>query len=340
MRLLEGRIPAFRATMVGDVRVADDSVSFNGQKANEPKRLRQERMSLPMHRTLETRHGPLCFGQRCLIMGILNVTPDSFSDGGRFLEPAAAIEHGLRMAVEGADLIDVGGESTRPGSRAVGVVEQIERVLPVIRGLRTAGLTLPISIDTQSAQVARAALDAGADLVNDISGVRHDPQMVDLLRESRVPFVVMHMQGRPETMQDHPCYEDVVAEVAAFLEERAVAMEAAGIDSGRMIIDPGIGFGKTLEHNMLLLHSLPKFVGRFPLMIGPSRKRFLRQLLGNVPFQPQAIKQVIGSAGDDSDASLLAGNLAVVLHAALSGADIIRVHDVLESRKIVEAVQC
>ncbi|RIK68594.1 MAG: dihydropteroate synthase [Planctomycetota bacterium] len=274
---------------------------------------------------LETPHGSLDFRGRCLVMGILNVTPDSFSDGGRYLDPAAAIAHGQCLVADGADVLDIGGESTRPGSAGVEASEQIRRVEPVIRGLRQAGVGVPISIDTQSSAVAAAAIEAGADIVNDVSGVRHDPLMPELLRRSGLPFVVMHMQGTPATMQQAPHYEDVVAEVAAFFDERAAALEAAGVDCTKMIVDPGIGFGKTTEHNLTLLREIRRFVGRRPVLVGPSRKRFLRETLSVEG----------GRAASDED--LAAGTVAVAMHIALARVQIIRVHEVQRIARMFRA---
>ncbi len=267
---------------------------------------------------LETRHGSLLFGERCLVMGILNVTPDSFSDGGRFLDAATAVEHGRRMAAHGADGIDVGGESTRPGSEGVNDDIQMERVVPVIRGLRQADVSVPISIDTQSAVVAAAALEAGADIVNDVSGIRHDPAISELLARTGVPFVVMHMQGTPATMQTNPHYDDVVAEIMAFFEERVAALKRAGVDTKRMIVDPGIGFGKTTEHNLTILREIRRFAGSWPVMVGPSRKRFIREWVG----------------ADDRSA----GTLAVAMHCALAGVSMVRVHEVGAIRRVVESL--
>lgn len=270
-------------------------------------------------RILNTSQGRLAFGQRCLIMGILNVTPDSFSDGGRYVETGAAADRAIEMAAEGADVIDVGGESTRPGADPVAPEEQIRRIVPVILQARTCGVTVPISVDTRVAAVAAAALDAGADMVNDISGVRDDPAMPVLLARRRVPFVVMHMQGTPQTMQRAPKYKDVVAEVAEFFVARAEALAAAGVDVNRMIVDPGLGFGKTLEHNLALLRSIRLFGVRWPVLVGPSRKRFLGEILN----EPDAAKRRMGTA-------------AAVAHCALAGVDMVRVHDVEEMRQVVD----
>ncbi len=268
---------------------------------------------------LDTSHGRLTFGGRALIMGILNVTPDSFSDGGTYYEPAAAVVRACKMVAEGADLIDVGGESTRPGAGPVSAEEQIRRVFPVIKHARAQGVGVPISIDTRSAAVAAAALDAGADIVNDVSACMHDEAMIGLLAERNVPFVAMHMRGTPETMQNAPRYDDVVAEVAAFLEERAEALSAAGVNVDKMIVDPGIGFGKTTAHNLALLRSVSSLRRRLPLLVGTSRKRLHGEVLSQ-----------------SGTASRLMGTAATVAHCALQGVDILRVHDVREMRQVVE----
>ncbi len=211
-------------------------------------------------------------------MGVLNVTPDSFSDGGQFADPTAAIEAGLRLYRDGADIVDVGGESTRPGAEDVPVDEELARVLPVIEGMR-ARTDAPISIDTRKAGVMRAALDAGASMVNDVSALRHDPDSLAVVAESDAPVVLMHMRGDPATMQDRPVYDDVVDEVCAFLSTRLKACVAAGVSEARIWLDPGIGFGKTLSHNLALLRSTDRIVslGR-PVLVGPSRKRFIGAL--------------------------------------------------------------
>jgi len=218
---------------------------------------------------------------RYRLMGVLNVTPDSFSDGGRFLEPAAAVAQGLELAREGAAIIDVGGESTRPGAEAVGEAEELRRVVPVIEGLRAAGVDAQISIDTSKAAVARAAIDAGASLVNDVSAFRHDPEMAALVAERGVDCCLMHMRGEPRTMQVEPRYDDVVGEVRDFLSQRAEFAIAAGIDPARIIVDPGIGFGKAVEHNLALLARIEELVAiGFPILVGTSRKSFLGRITG------------------------------------------------------------
>ncbi|HLI59105.1 MAG TPA: dihydropteroate synthase [Solirubrobacteraceae bacterium] len=248
-------------------------------------------------------------------MGILNVTPDSFSDGGRFTDRGRAVEHGLAMEREGADIIDVGGESTRPGAEPVPEDEELARVVPVIEGLRAAGLEASISIDTSKAAVATAALEAGADLVNDVSALRADPEMAALVAERGVPCVLMHMRGEPRTMQRDPRYADVVAEVRAFLEERLAAAVAAGIAEERIWIDPGIGFGKTAEHNLTLLRELDALadLGR-PIVIGTSRKSFLGRITGR------------------DYTGLAAATVATSVLAYERGARVFRVHDVAPTR--------
>jgi dihydropteroate synthase len=248
------------------------------------------------------------------LMGVVNVTPDSFSDGGRYLDPEAAIAHGRELAAAGAEILDVGGESTRPGAAAVGAEEELRRVVPVIGGL--AELDCRISVDTSKASVAEAALNAGAEIVNDVTALRGDPAMAALCAERDATVVLMHMLGDPRTMQDDPRYEDVVAAVKAFLAQRLEAATAAGIDEERIWLDPGIGFGKTREHNMELLRRLGELrdLGR-PLLIGTSRKSF--------------IGRVDGSAADER----LGGTIASSIIAAAAGAEILRVHDVAEMRQ-------
>jgi dihydropteroate synthase len=248
------------------------------------------------------------------LMGVVNVTPDSFSDGGLFLDPEAAVAHGLELAEAGAEILDVGGESTRPGAEPVGEEEELRRVVPVIQGLREAGSR--ISVDTSKATVAAAALNAGAEIVNDVTALRGDPEMAALCAERGATVVLMHMLGEPRTMQEDPRYEDVVADVKAFLAERLEAAAAAGIDEERVWLDPGIGFGKTGAHNMELLRRLAELreLGR-PLVVGPSRKSF--------------IGKVDGSPADGR----LGGTIASSVLAAAEGADVLRVHDVAEVRQ-------
>lgn len=250
-------------------------------------------------------------------MGILNVTPDSFSDGGRYLDPDKAIARGVELADEGADLIDIGGESTRPGAQPVSAEEELERVLPVILGLRRAR-SVPLSVDTYKAEVAKRALEAGADLVNDISALRFDPAMIALVSSERVPVVLTHMQGTPQNMQERPRYRDVVEEVGDFLRGRVQFAVSMGVDPARIIIDPGIGFGKELDHNLALLRGIPALasLGQ-PLLVGPSRKTFIGRLLDAGPEER------------------MEGSLAAAVAAALGGANMIRVHDVREVRRAI-----
>jgi dihydropteroate synthase len=253
------------------------------------------------------------------LMGIVNVTPDSFSDGAQFLDQSAAVEQCLRLTADGADIIDVGGESTRPGSLPVAEGEEISRVIPVIAEAARR-LPIPISVDTTKAAVAERAIDAGAVIVNDISGLRLDPRMPEVCARTGAGVICMHMQGTPQTMQIDPRYEDAVREVAEFLAERLVFLETHGIALERIVIDPGIGFGKTPEHNLAILKNLDQFraLGR-PVLIGHSRKRFLAKLLGR-PLDE-------GSAA----------TIGVALAAALRGADILRVHDVRATRDALTA---
>lgn len=244
-------------------------------------------------------------------MGVVNVTPDSFSDGGLFLEPEAAIVHGAELADEGADILDVGGESTRPGAEAVSVTEEVRRTEPVVADL--AGLGHTVSIDTSKVAVAAAALDGGATIVNDVTALRAEPELASLCADRQATVVLMHMQGDPRTMQVDPRYDEVVDDVRAFLAERIEAAIAAGIAEQRIWLDPGIGFGKTLEHNLVLLRRLGELreLGR-PLVVGTSRKSF--------------IGKIDGSDAEDR----IGGTIASSVYAAAEGADVLRVHDVAE----------
>jgi dihydropteroate synthase len=248
------------------------------------------------------------------LMGVVNVTPDSFSDGGLYLDAEVAIAHGRELVAAGAEILDVGGESTRPGAEVVPAEEELRRVAPVIRGLRDLGCR--ISVDTSKARVAAAALDAGAEIVNDVSALRGDPEMGALCAERGATVVLMHMRGDPRTMQEDPRYDDVVAEVKEFLAERLDAATAAGIAEERVWLDPGIGFGKTATHNLELLRRLAELrdLGR-PLVVGTSRKSF--------------IGRVDGSAADER----LGGSIASSVIAAAEGAEVLRVHDVAEMRQ-------
>ena len=247
-------------------------------------------------------------------MGVVNVTPDSFSDGGLFLDADAAVEHGLRLTAEGADILDVGGESTRPGAGPVAEDEELRRVVPVIERLASDGRAR-LSIDTTKVGVARAALDAGASMVNDVSAFRFDPGMAALVAETGVGCCLMHMLGEPRTMQEDPRYDDVVAEVKAFLEERLAFAVSEGVDEERVWLDPGIGFGKTVEHNLELLRRLEEIVaiGR-PVVVGTSRKSFLGKL-----------------AGGRDEGERLPGTIATNVLALERGASVFRVHDVAQN---------
>jgi len=257
------------------------------------------------------------FSNQPLIMGVVNVTPDSFYDGGRYLDPAAAVAHAIRLVEEGADLLDVGAESTRPGANVIDEVEECRRAIPVVTAVAKA-VTVPISIDTSKAAVARAALDAGAVLVNDVTALRGDPGMVDVVARAGAGIVLMHMQGTPRTMQQAPCYDDVVEEVSAFFGERIHFATAHGIVRRQIILDPGIGFGKLLAHNLTLLAQLYRFE-RFecPLLVGVSQKAFLGQLVDR-PVQERQW-----------------GTAAAVAMAVDRGAGILRVHDVRAMKDVM-----
>ncbi len=260
----------------------------------------------------------LSFGDRMLdlsarthVMGILNVTPDSFSDGGEYFEPDRAIARGLELARQGADIIDVGAESTRPGAEPISAEQELERLLPVIRGLASQ-VTVPISVDTYKAAVAEAALQTGAHMINDISGLRFDPAMATVVAKYQAPVVVMHIKGQPKNMQQDPHYDDLIGEISEYLSESIAIALAAGIGRDRIIIDPGIGFGKRLMDNYEILRRLREF-SRLgcPILVGPSRKSFIGKVL-NVPPDQR-----------------LEGTIAAVVIAIQNGAHIVRVHDVL-----------
>ena len=252
----------------------------------------------------------LSFAQRPLVMGILNVTPDSFSDGGKHNAPAAACDVALQMQADGADIIDIGGESTRPYSDVVDAAEELDRVLPVIQQL-SKQLTIPISIDTSKACVAKAAIDAGAEIINDVTGLEGDKEMPGIARESDAGVVVMHMQGTPQTMQDDPKYQNVVEDIFRYLKQRAQYCLDHGIKAERICLDPGIGFGKTHEHNLTLLQNTSRFTDlNHPILIGHSRKGFIGKLLG------------------DREADRTVATVGVTLAVAAAGAHIVRIHDV------------
>jgi dihydropteroate synthase len=265
-------------------------------------------------------------------MGILNVTPDSFSDGGCFFDRDRAVTHGLRMADEGADILDIGGESTRPFSDPVSEDEEIRRVAPVIAELAKR-VAIPISIDTTKASVARRAFEAGASILNDVSSLRADPQMAPLAARMQVPVILMHMRGTPRNMQIDPVYDDLLGEISAFLHQAVTEAQVHGIDRERIIIDPGIGFGKTLAHNLTLIKHLGNLARLgLPILVGPSRKTFLRHLLKDA-----------GSADIRADLPVVAtGTQAAVAAAILNGAHVVRVHDVAATRataRIIDAIK-
>lgn len=269
---------------------------------------------------LRCRGADLRLGDRTLIMGVLNITPDSFSDGGLFFEPHKAIEHGLLMAEEGADIIDVGGESSRPGSDPVPLDEELKRVIPVIEGLAS-HLKIPISVDTYKSQVAERAIEAGAQMINDISGLRFDPQMPAVAAQYDTPLIIMHIKGSPKTMQQDPSYEDLMGEIIDYLREGIEKAERGGVDPQQVIVDPGIGFGKRVQDNLVIINRLESLntLGR-PLLIGTSRKSFIGAVLGAELHQRGV------------------GTLATVAVSILKGAHIVRVHDVAPIKQTVEMV--
>jgi len=261
--------------------------------------------------------------RRPWVMGILNVTPDSFSDGGRFASFEAAVARAWQIAREGAQILDLGGQSTRPGSESVPLEEELARVVPVMRELALQDYPLPISVDTSKAAVARACLELGARVINDVTALRGDPEMPALARESGAAVILMHMLGEPRTMQEAPRYGDVVEEVAAFLRERREFAIRAGVAPGRILLDPGIGFGKRLEHNLALLRGVAELrarCGGAPLMIGASRKRFIGELFNGAPVDQR-----------------LEGSLAAAGAAIAGGAEGVRVHDVAETVRFLRA---
>jgi dihydropteroate synthase len=277
--------------------------------------------------SLKLRSGTLRIGERTLVMGVLNVTPDSFSDGGEFFDPARAVEHALKMENLGADLIDIGGESTRPGSQGTPAETQLTRVLPVLDGLRGV-LKIPISIDTRNAKVAEAAIAAGAQIINDVSGLRHDAAMAEVAARHRVPLILMHMRGEPATMQKGPFARDVLKDVAQGLRASVAKARKAGVAKTQIVIDPGIGFGKSFQQNYELLGKLPMLAKLgYPLMVGTSRKGFLGTTLAQngKPAPPD---------------QRLWATAATVTASVLGGAHIVRVHDVGEMVQVVRVADC
>jgi dihydropteroate synthase len=255
------------------------------------------------------------------IMGILNITPDSFSDGGRHFDRATAIEQGLRMVEDGADIIDIGGESTRPGSESVSVDEELRRTIPVIEELAKR-ISVPLSIDTYKAEVAQKALESGASIINDISGLRFDPEMPKVVAKFNVPVVIMHIKGKPKDMQQNPVYEAVIPEIMDYFRISIRLAKKFGIREDLMVLDPGIGFGKSFDHNLELLNNLEQLtLLEKPLLIGPSRKAFIGKILGEAAATER-----------------LEGTAAAVVVSIMKGANIIRVHDVKEMTKVARVV--
>ena len=271
--------------------------------------------------TLQVNGKDITLGRRTWIMGILNITPDSFSDGGIFFDREKAVAQGIKLLEEGADILDIGGESTRPGSESVSAQEEAGRVLPVIAALREQS-DIPISIDTTKAEVARDALDAGANIINDVSALRFDPEILPLAAEKGVPVVLMHMQGNPKTMQLAPHYENLLIEIKEFLAERIHLAISTGIKKENIIIDPGIGFGKTLEHNLSLIKNLNFFEElEQPILVGLSRKAFIGKILDLPPEKR------------------VEGTIASALLGMLHGAHILRVHDVAAVKRAVQVAE-
>jgi dihydropteroate synthase len=264
----------------------------------------------------------ITIGERPLVMGILNVTPDSFSDGGRYAAAEPAIEHGLRLVEQGADLLDIGGESSRPGAQPISLDEEIRRVLPVVEAL-SGRVRVPLSVDTTKAEVARTCLASGAAIINDITGLRADPGMVEVVREASAGAIVMHMQGTPQTMQNDPHYEDVIVEIGQFFETRLHELAVLGIPPERVILDPGVGFGKRTAHNLAIIARLGELRRlERPMCLGVSRKGFLGAVLGQ-PLE----RRLIGSVA------------AAAYAACRHTAQIVRVHDVVETVELLKALE-
>jgi dihydropteroate synthase len=270
------------------------------------------------HFTLRCRKGTLSFGKKTLLMGVLNVTPDSFSDGGRFFEKDRAVARGLEMVEEGIDLLDIGGESTRPGSQPIGPEEELRRVTPVIEGL-VQKIDVPISIDTYKSSVAREAIRAGAEIINDISGLHFDPHLAEVAAAHKVPLVLMHIRGTPETMQADLHYDSLFSEILQSLRDSIEKAESAGVDPDQILIDPGIGFGKAPEQNLLILKHLSEFrvLGK-PVLLGTSRKSFIARILRTEDLSER-----------------LDGTLATIAIGILNGAHIVRCHDVPQAKRAI-----
>ncbi|MBT7696160.1 MAG: dihydropteroate synthase [Desulfobacterales bacterium] len=279
-------------------------------------------------KTLSWKNHTLEFGKRTCIMGILNITPDSFSDGGSFIKKDTAVLHARKMVEAGADIIDIGGESTRPFSEPVSSDKEIMRVLPVIEEIAN-HVSVPISIDTTKAEVAKKALEAGASIINDVSAFRLDPGMAEIAAKYKVPVIIMHMKGTPKTMQISPEYRDLVGEIKEFLENAISDAETKGVLRSNIIIDPGIGFGKTIEHNLKLIKQIYKFKDMgCPVLIGPSRKAFIRTILKKDSEKELSPDQQVVETG--TQATISAG--------ILNGADIVRVHDVANTFATVKVI--
>jgi dihydropteroate synthase len=272
------------------------------------------------HFTLRCRQRTLSLGERTLLMGVLNVTPDSFSDGGLFFDKDEAIAHGLKMAQEGADIIDIGGESTRPGSKPLGLEEELRRVLPVIEAL-SREVKVPISIDTYKSEVAQRAIDSGAQIINDISGLHFDPELAHVAAKGDIPIVLMHIRGTPETMQKDVHYDSLFSEIIQYLKDGIQRAESAGLDPEQVVIDPGIGFGKTPGDNLLIIKNLSEFriLGK-PILLGTSRKTFIGKIL------------------DAQIGERLEGTLSSIAISILNGAHIIRCHDILQAKRAIAVV--
>jgi dihydropteroate synthase len=276
---------------------------------------------------LKLSSGKLLLGERTLVMGVLNVTPDSFSDGGKFFDAERAIELALTMEHDGADLVDIGGESTRPGSAGISAKEELARVLPVLQALR-GRIKIPVSIDTQKSEVAEAALDAGAQIINDISGLKNDPRIAEVAARRRVPLILMHMRGEPRTMQVRPFARDVMKDVMQGLRKSVGAGRKAGVAESQIILDPGIGFGKSFAQNYKILQNLPQLAKLgFPLVVGTSRKGFLGATLALDGKQTPPEERIWGTA-------------ATVTASILNGAHIVRVHDVAEMVQVARVADC
>jgi dihydropteroate synthase len=259
------------------------------------------------------------FSKKTYIMGILNVTPDSFADGGIYFDKSSAIERAYQIVEEGADIIDIGGESTRPGSEPISIKEELKRTIPVIEAI-SEKIKVPISIDTYKSEVAKAALDAGASMVNDISGLRFDLKMPGIASDYKVPVVIMHIKGKPQDMQQNPVYEALIPEIIDYIRMGIIMATRAGVSEDKIIIDPGIGFGKTFDHNLEIINNLHEFTFlEKPILVGPSRKAFIGKILGDTPATER-----------------LEGTAAAVAISIVQGANIVRVHDVKEMLKVAK----